>query len=852
MYLKRVEAYISQLRQKKKENVEVEVKVLLDNRIRCPSNVSIPEQSVCNEYIKGLLGSTSVEASSESTINFISTKSDYMFVKQLHFVNGVQDKSRKNYYTKKSLMKPIYMTSNTVPPYKLCVNMETVEEKDINEYDIIRFRVRRSTVIDDNWRLDITFVKEYKGSDINIIKHIRDKLFNADFSELLGHLRSYLDRVEVEVEYVGDISEFAMGKISRLDDLFVRDKNSSEIMIDKLCLIAETIGKTNIHKYKQGTYGLKQIGSNPIEIGKTQYFTDILPNIDNFFITEKVDGTRAMLVIQSESYYIIKNDIKTIELENTLKNTRGDTCENTDGCIILDTEEVGDKYYVFDVLHYGEINVSRLPFSERITYIDRVVSEIGDPLRNKHFVELTKSSYGEQIEMLHKDMHSYDYECDGMIFISKNEDYCNTLNFKRKPVETIDFIARKCPKNMLGITPYTQKPQKTLYLLFCGIRTEEYQKMRINRLLSYDSLFKNICVNKYGKTNLSYIPVQFSPSSDPHAYLYWSDVPDLDGKIVELTRRNHSWKLIKTRDDRVQNDVYYGNNMRVAEQIWMNYKSPLTIQTMKMSRNSAYFARTSTDYVAMRKFVNYVKESILPDRLNDVIDLACGKGQDLLKYIQRGANNLWMIDNDDDALSELMSRKYTYNKLDVSYALYINKMDLTDDYKVNLKTLLQHKYRFPHGGVPLVVCNLALHYLLDSKQSITNFANLLSKIIAPKGTFIFTAFDGDALAEMFKDKKELRWGDMYHIRKVSAKTKKSSKIDVLLPFSGGKYYTENIINMRALQAALRKKKIRLVDSGSFAQHLDGFKADKPHFYDKMSKDDIEYSSLYHFYICQVL
>lgn len=70
----------------------------------------------------------------------------------------------------------------------------------------------------------------------------------------------------------------------------------------------------------------------------------------------------------------------------------------------------------------------------------------------------------------------------------------------------------------------------------------------------------------------------------------------------------------------------------------------------------------------------------------------------------------------------------------------------------------------------------------------------------------------------------------------------------MLPFSNGKYYTEYLINDEILCEELEKKKILFVIKDSFDIYIDKFKKAKPHFHNSLTNDDIEFISLYNFYI----
>ena len=878
-----VNEYRESLQEIKDENIELEIKILLDPRIKTPTFANkSPDLNSAIATIKSVVGNVKSygNPSISQTINFIHTESTHMFIKQLFFNNGVQDKEKKRYYIKKSLIQPIYLISNEInqPSYKLSVNSEIEQKNDINQFDIVRFRLRYS--IDFNieelkdWKLELTLIKETNDSSLSQLKKFRDELFatniNCDnFLENVNWLN--VDRLELELEYKGS-REININHIVQLDKLWQILQTKQRLYSDCVYQIAQIIKPDNLDKFKSGHFGLKQLGTNPIELTKKSYNKDILSNIENFVLTEKIDGIRSMLIIYPKKgeCHIINKQYRYLDIPTN--------CD--DDLIILDAEEYIDEnnnklYYVFDCIWYNK-NISDLVFCGvdcRLLYVERCVAQY-DFLKSKHFIYLSQLNYADQIHQFNDLLKTLPYENDGFIFISKNANYNNTLNYKWKPLEkmTIDFVARKCPAILLGINPYTQKENQTLYLLFAGIRDSDYKKLGINKIQNYETIFKKVQYKD------QYFPIQFSPSSDPYAYLFWSDNHHLDGNIVELTRtisldsQDNSWQLVKIRDDRnidMMRKTYYGNYFKFAEYIWMNYSNPLTLANLCEPINQGYFQQDdNSQYTYIRKFNNFVKSQLTQmyakkktkaDSIDWVIDLASGKGQDLSKYIECNIKNILMIDIDDMGLMEIINRKHNYiNDKTIKHVskIYIKKLDLADSYKNNLLKIQDSRFGIPSDGAQLVVCNLALHYLVQNKRKIQNFCGLLHKLMNYGSIFIFTAFNGRKVFNKLKNSDEPyeRRVDnklIYSIKKKYTETEFTGinqKIDVLLPFSDGNYYTEYLINDDLLSEELAKKKIILINEDSFDIYLDKFKENKPHFHKSLTEIDREFISLYSFYI----
>jgi SAM-dependent methyltransferase len=984
MFLNNVVNYIhdlstqSKLLESENSNIEIEIKFLLDKRIKIPYGIQTNQINYTNQInlktrvmgiVQNALKYGTLDIS--QTINFINTNDNGMFVKQLYFTNGIQDKDKKNYYFKKSLVAPFYMGSDNIS-YKFTINMETSKQTDINMFDITRFRLRYTIIFNTDgfgagWKLDLTFVKETRDASLSVLKTIRDKMFSKQIpiQNLLNEFDwDYPDRIELELEYIDDIKNFNISSIVKVLDGFKQFElpnselilnsnitnlelisgektktekscNNIKYMAYENCIneIAQILKPKLIDKFKSGQFGLKQLGSNPVELNKNLYVTKVLPNIQNFMVTEKIDGIRSMIIIYPNNgvCYIINNKNKDgFSIKSLTPSITSNSIFANVSCIILDSEAIDSKYYIFDVIKY-EVNltpnhkinnVHEMPFKKRLEYIKIIVDNANELLIDnepflfaKHFIELTTDSYMIDIKTFYNDMlQIQNYSIDGLIIISKNDNYDNTLNYKWKPVITIDFVAKQCPNDMLGILPYIIKPNKTLYLLFCGIRSIEYKQWGIERFKLYDQIFPNVCVNKYGKTNDSYIPIQFAPSADPYAYLFWSDNDALNDKVIELSYDNNEWIFLKVRHDRV-NDLnrktYYGNNFKVAEQMWMNYKNPLTLDIVcsafstnnnignntdnklnLISNSNSYFKKESTEYVAMRKFNNYVKKEIISSitqfRYTEiyqcVIELASGKGQDLQKYIDCGFQKILMTDIDIDALSEIINRKHKYisninsnnvhrntNKFKMKKEkqektctnacskIYIKQLNLLDCYKKNTELIYNSQYGVPLEGSKLVVCNLALHYIIPNKLKSQNFVNFLNKILATDGIFIFTSFNGEKIFKLLElnANSDGIWNKYNNAGKLLYSIKKKYKgvftgsnqqIGVLLPFTDGEYYTENLININVLNAQLEKKKIKLIANESFETYLDKFSVNKTNFYKQLNDIDKEYISLYHFYI----
>jgi hypothetical protein len=911
-------------------SLELELKFILDKRIRTPhyinNNLNINTVDFYL-YILDELSNSSIKKS--QTINFIKSNDDHsMLIKQLYFNNSIQLKELKNHYYKKSLISPIFLESPNTPVIKLsCCNEKTVDEIDSNEvYNLVRFKERYSINININWRLDITLVHE--SNDINVISNLNKlkDIIKLIFCKIDNY--KYSDKIEFEMEYIGDIKLISIHMIKEANEIInqyidkflciskveniIPNRQLIDIYTTNICIVAKLLKPNLVHKFQSGYYGLKQLGSNPIEIEKSMYYTDILPDINNYIITEKIDGTRSMVFIYIDRCYVINNkninSITEIYLNDLdLETNKNIFAEFKDTCIILDAElivqselsglnlnnsnsDCSELYYVFDIIKYCNIDTYKYSFDDRLVYINKIIDKYTF-LKNKTFTYVQdliianislKDFYLKNYELIKMNQN---YETDGLIIFNRNSNYNETKYYKWKPVSTIDFYLKKCPDTILGIEPYINKKNKILYILFSGVNDKDFIDLNLKK----NKCYYDILCNK--KFNKKYFPIQFMPSDNPWAYLFWYDTDDLDDKIVELTY-DKEWKFVKIRDDRkndMERKTYYGNYFKYAEFIWFNLQNKLKLNDMVYTTipenniNQKYFKICNNDnYAALRKFNNFVKSKLIELNSNtlsrdNVIDICSGRGQDLQKYIKCKFKNIFMFDNDIDSISEIITRKHKYSKQtskDLSrenkrenkretlrdplftfpniYAKHLNLLDIPSNNITSIKDLIKIANV---DKVKMVVCNFALHYLIYNKTKLNNFIKLLHSVLDIGGIFIFTTFDGkkifDLLTNNDKYERIINGKKIYSIKKKYTSDEFNGlghKIEVLLPFSNDEYYTEYLLNIDLVKSAFHKKGINLMIESSFMNYMESFNLEKKYFYDKLKDIDKEYIDLHKFYI----
>lgn len=736
------------------------------------------------------------------TINFIKEENFYSSIKELYFIDGEQQKDKKRFYSKKRILKPIFINSNNYD-LKLTLSEESPIDA-VDDYSLIRFKHRISFFLDE-WRLDFTFVITSYSKNLETIKNIKSKLFGNKYIDLF---EDNSIKKEIEFEFIGkDINQF------KIDDLLNKLNIQSK---------SDIISILNSELNSSGDT-LKKILPNAIEINKYQYFDEVASKIDEFYITDKIDGLRSILYINGQDSFYYDTQTNHINFNSDLKET------------IVECEKVGDIFYAYDIIKYDDESICNETFDTRIRYLYKLLDKFAQ-LRIKKFVKLSKENYSDELLKMIDD-HDKEYETDGIIFTSSNNKYKETKFFKWKPIEntTIDFLVRKCPNELLGISPYIVKPGKTLYILFCGISIKEYKKLGLSKVKYYNKLFSFI--------NTKYFPIQFCPSDNPNAYLFWEENHELDSKIVELIF-DKEWEFIRVRNDRsddYKKNNYYGNNFRVAEIIFRNYSNPLTKKLLTsslqdLSKDFYFITNDSQDHKSIRKFNNYVKSQVI-DRFEKnmtenswIIDIASGKGQDLYKFIKLGARNILCIDNNENNLCEIIKRKYNYvNNTsfdDYKTSIFVKNIDINNPYIDNV-TKIKNSITITKHETKLIVCNFAIHYFVKNASSINNFINFVSSLMPSNSRLIITCMNGEKIFNLLKKEKE--WGDKkkYYIRSDDLGNKFSigKEIELILPFSNGNLYKEYLVDIENIIKKFNTKKISLESRIDFKSCIDSFNLD---------------------------
>lgn len=560
---------------------------------------------------------------------------------------------------------------------------------------------------------------------------------------------------------------------------------------------------------------------NPaLTLTKSKYNLIYPPN--DYLLTDKADGDRCL-------FYSGKFGAKLVTGYEVI-----DIIDKPMKTYLLDCEKIDKTLYAFDIIQSPDIdNIKSLGLLDRMKHIPKL--EVGE------YKVIPKDYKILKLDNLEKDVKEvyekkYKYEIDGLILSSGKQNYMNTKNYKWKDHHTIDFLCVKYPDNFNNSPPYTKNGKKFIYLLYVKITVDLYMKYNLKKLPFHNKLLKSKNQNK------SYVfPIQFTPSICPYAYIWRTDIDNLDGKYVELNpyfiNKKHSdidweidWTFIRIRDDLKFNKNYYGNSYNVAEKNLGLLFNPFTLEYLYKPEFGYFQKIRSNEYSSINKFHRFVTNTITDKytkNANNVLDLASGNGQFFREYVNNKVKTLYMIDIDKNAISGIIDKKQmlkpTHN-FNYRTRLFVYNIDLT----INYEDIISHISKITPTNVKqmdAIVCNFAIHYFLDSKDNITNLLKLVYNLLKTGGVFIFTCFNGEMVAEILEDQKSWKLGKHYIEKKYEEFGDYDDyglEIDVKLPFVIDGLYTEYLVNIPNIIKEADKLGLTLVKSDTFDSLLEDY------------------------------
>lgn len=340
-----------------------------------------------------------------------------------------------------------------------------------------------------------------------------------------------------------------------------------------------------------------------------------------------------------------------------------------------------------------------------------------------------------------------------------------------------------------------------------------------------------------------------------------------DKSVVEFTfdtqttgiDNSFRWVAYKYRPDKTESvQKYkrkYGNNVKIAARIWRSINDPLTEQIIatlanpntfqvemeRLNKPKSYYGKTVATAVGMRAYHNWIKQNLIQMYAHgNVLDIGCGRGGDLQKFVRAKVDLYVGLDIDYRSMYVIPnSAVERYNKMK-NYAppmhfiqadarlpfkadIQANAAKMTDENKTMITQWLQKKYN-------TVNAQFTLHYYLQDNDSWDNFCQNLNQTMADGAYLLITTFDGKLIFDKLKDKDKITitYDDRQGNRSVMCEIVKTYKakdskrvglgIDVYnaLINDPGIYFKEYLVDPDFLKESLQSKcGLMQVESESF-------------------------------------
>lgn len=356
-----------------------------------------------------------------------------------------------------------------------------------------------------------------------------------------------------------------------------------------------------------------------------------------------------------------------------------------------------------------------------------------------------------------------------------------------------------------------------------------------------------------------------------------------DGTVVEFIFDNsktdiddaYKWIPLKTRYDKTESVIKYqkryGNNLHIATRIWRTIVNPITEENIATlanvnsfqkeidrlskandiyeKKNFTYYQKKTGDATNMRAFNNWIKTNMIQTyckNKQNVLDIGCGRGGDLIKFVHATIDQYVGIDIDNNGLYIINDSAYNrYKNLKKSIKniipMYFINADARGLFNVRAqesiianmsdanKKLIQ-TYLSGNTKYNVINCQFSIHYYLSDEISWSNFCKNINNHLEDNGYFLITCFDGQLIYDKLLGKQKMttsytddkgKKNIFFEINKIyndNEKTDIGMAIDIYnsLISNPGVYIREYLVFSDFLEKSLRENcGLELVETDSF-------------------------------------
>ena len=521
----------------------------------------------------------------------------------------------------------------------------------------------------------------------------------------------------------------------------------------------------------------------------TMAYSDLFTIISNkYTVTDKADGIRTFFKITNNNALLINP--KTKEVIQELGHSDKDQT-------LIDGEYVNGRFYAFDLIFFNGKDYRNENLLERLKILKQTVDQItvGLIIKMKTFYFSNIFENGKKILDT-----KHPYKVDGLIFTpvyqrACEDEQCDLPIFKWKIRNTVDVRVKYSSKDDYTFFIYGKKYGRinqwgSEYFERESIRSRDHRTQTMHNTFhnqEYDEIRKkiihfgkykifnsigNMFFGKPGKPNEDHLTKR-RLNKNINVILDKYD-------IIEYEFRNEEWYPLRKRTF----DKDEANAIRTIDGVLKVIKENVTIKKMidfekeyKSKLNIDETIGKMYDVVAQdksfkrddwRKFHNFVKRQTILNASNictggAYLDLACGKGGDIGKYINLGYKNILAIDSSEKELYErngyvhrLLNTGFSYqgsfyqNKDikvtvicgDISKNIRNGECTTNKQDKEKLKLFFQTVEKFD-----CIAIMFAIHYMfgdfientwIKNEIKVESFFNNVLELIKPSGKFIGT------------------------------------------------------------------------------------------------------------------
>ncbi len=402
---------------------------------------------------------------------------------------------------------------------------------------------------------------------------------------------------------------------------------------------------------------------------------------------------------------------------------------------ILDCERYGDKLYCFDALVVKGIDVRNRSYEERM-----------EAAIQANLPDITVKSYNpvESVDTLIKYIQTHfkspttGHNIDGIILQERKKSYnmarvyklklpiMNTIDFRLKHVKDNEFVLYSGGKFVNNSALQFSYPNIENCSLFVAPYYANAHKFTVKTLAEKNEYPPEIAKEINALTK----EIMANPSG-------------FDSKIVEL-----SWDGSNYYPIRIRTDKEYPNGYRTAvSNIGLVY-APITIENkyFENDKGNPFSEETigrfhENSHAVRKEIMNRLPELPKEVKRGSCLDLSCGRGGDLKALMDKGYRNLFCVDLDKIALTQLVNSLYNGDYYRHTW-VNVFDYDLSGEMDTLYNRITERKDYSPGHCFQAVFMNFAIHYVVMNVKTIGEF---VKRIVKPGGFFAFTFFDGDKI-----------------------------------------------------------------------------------------------------------